>query len=79
MATNKSREVKGEGSGTDAKFFQFSALKHEPTPHSGCPGRLLNKTFRIENMVVCVISRICQLRKDPVFIAHLYDVNSDIP
>lgn len=45
-----------KGSSTDAKVFQFSALKHKPTPQLGCPGRLLNKTFIKENTVAFVLS-----------------------
>lgn len=51
----------GKGSSTDAKVFQFSALKHEPTPQLGCPGRLLNKTFIRENGIVYVLSGTCKL------------------
>lgn len=55
------REKRRKGSSTDAKVFQFSALKHEPTPQLGCPGRLLNKTFIKENTVACVLSGTCKL------------------
>lgn len=54
------RERKREESSTDAKVFQFSALKHEPTPQLGCPGRLLNKTFIRENTGACILSENLQ-------------------
>lgn len=60
-------ERRRKGSSTGAKVFQFSALKHEPTPQLGCPGKLLNKTFIIENTVACVLSRTCKLSYSPVF------------
>ena len=55
------REKRRRGSSTDAKVFQFSALKHEPTPQLGRPGRLLNKTFIKENTVARVLSGTCEL------------------
>lgn len=39
------------------RFFQFNALKHEPTPQLGCPGRWLNKTLIRENTVDCSLSK----------------------
>lgn len=50
----KQKEGRRKGSSTDAKVFQFSALKHEPTAQLGRPGRLLNKTFIIENTPLLV-------------------------
>lgn len=55
------RKRRRKGSSTDAKVFQFSALKHEPTPQLGRPGRLLNKTFIRENTVAYVLSGTCKL------------------
>lgn len=68
--SEKKWERRRKGSSTDAKVFQFSALKHEPTPQLGCPGKLLNKTFIIENTVACVLSRTCKLSYSPVFLLH---------
>lgn len=55
------RERRKKGSSTDAKVFQFSALKHEPTPQLGCPGRLLNKTLIIQNTVDCILLKTYKL------------------
>lgn len=52
----KGGERRRKGSSTDAKVFQFSTLKHDPTPQLHCPRRLLNKTLIRENTVACVLS-----------------------
>lgn len=57
----RKRERRKKGSSTDAKVFQFSALKHEPTPQLGRPGRLLNKTLIIEKTVDCILSKTYKL------------------
>lgn len=57
----RERERKKTESSTDAKVFQFGALKHEPTPHFGCPWRLLNKTLIGDNTVHCILSETHKL------------------
>lgn len=52
----RGRQRGRKGSSTDAKVFQFSTLKHEPTPQLGSLRRLLNKTLIRENTVACALS-----------------------
>lgn len=53
----KKRKVRAgrKGSSADAKVFQFSTLKHEPTPQSGRLRRSLNKTLIKEHTVAWVL------------------------